>query len=182
MAYRAFQVHDQRGLRFASATDFPNLAVIAGPNGSGKSTLLYELHRQRDTLAEPGTEVAYLGPHRSWRRTTMGLYSLGEVRSSLSEYLREPTVPTWRQYQPQGLQFVQTGVPRDHTGPDETFSFVKSAVLKIDFRLQNRLRDVWQSEGQQIEPGRVPDIFEPLTEAIRALLPHLEFVSADYGD
>lgn len=182
MAYRSFEVTDRRGLRRASARDFPNLAVIAGPNGSGKSTLLHELYLNRDAIAETGTDVAYIGPHRSWRRTKMTMYGLGEMRSTLSDYLRAPTVPHWKDYQPPQFQYVEVGAQRDPRGPDESFSFVKSSILKVDFQLRNRLREVWESEGQRIERGQVPDVFKPLKEALRALLPHLDFASINFDD
>ncbi|MGX9790509.1 AAA family ATPase [Mycobacterium sp. MMS18-G62] len=182
MAFRDFNVENRKGLRQARADDFPNLAVIAGPNGSGKSTLLYELYSRRTELAEPGTKVAYLGPHRVWRRTTTAMWSMGEIRPSFNEYLRESAIPHWRRGQPAGFHAVQPGVQREPTGPDDAFSFVKSSMVRTDFRLQNLLREVWEAEGHRIEEGRVPDIFKPLRDAFRALLPHLDFTSIDSRD
>ena len=80
------------------------------------------------------------------------------------------------------MQHVQVDTPRDPTGTDDSFVFVKSSILKIDSRLQARLRKVFQEEGGQIPPGRFPDVFAPLSAALNALLPHLEFLSADFSD
>jgi ABC-type cobalamin/Fe3+-siderophores transport system ATPase subunit len=182
MAYRSFDVQGEVGFRRAALADVPNLVVIAGPNGSGKSRLLYALSQRRGELAEEGTEVSYLGPHRSWRRTSLGLYNLGELRGTLSEYLREPAIPSWRQFQPAGMQNIQTGAVRDPSGTDDSFAFVKGSILKIDSRLQARLRAVFQEEGGHIPRGRLPDVFAPLSVALNALLPHLEFLSADFSD
>jgi energy-coupling factor transporter ATP-binding protein EcfA2 len=182
MAYRSFDVQGEVGFRRAALADVPNLVVIAGPNGSGKSRLLYALSRRRSEFAEEGTQVSYLGPHRSWRRTTPGVYSLSELKPTLSDYLQEPAIPGWRQFQPPGMQHVQVGTARDPTGTDDSFAFVKSSILKIDSRLQVRLRAVFQEEGGQIPAGRFPDVFAPLSEALNALLPHLEFLSADFSD
>ena len=182
MAFRNFDIRNVRGLEHASGTELPNLVVIAGPNGSGKSTLLYELYQQRVVLAEPETRVSYLGPHRGWRRTSLGGSALGEFQPSLSAYLETPSVPPWRQYVPQGLQGVVPNVPRDPSVQEEAFSFVKSSILKLDGRLQTLLRQVWEDQDHRINPDDVPDLLDPLRRIVRALLPHLELESIDVTD
>ncbi len=108
MAFRSFELRDLRGIQLASATNVPNLAVIAGPNGSGKSTLLYRLYEARAQLAEPGTDVAYVGPHRSWRKSQPGLYALGEFRPSLTDYYVNLPYLCATQVQPAGMQGVRS--------------------------------------------------------------------------
>src|SRR5207249_1329639 len=133
MAFRSFDISDSVSFRRAAASAIPNIMAIAGPNGAGKSRLLFQLWQQAQELAEPGTDVAYLGPHRGWRRTQLGTYSLGEFQPSFSSYLREMTLPGFRQFNPPGMQRVQTGEVRDPTGMDDSLAFVKSSILKIDF-------------------------------------------------
>lgn len=76
MAIRAFRGRAASRTCPCSATDLGNLVVLAGPNGSGKSTLLDLLRQQRATLAEPGTTVMFVGPHRTWRSSALNKVSL----------------------------------------------------------------------------------------------------------
>src|SRR5438132_1182556 len=121
MAFRDFDLGPIRGLRLAAAHGLPNLVVVAGPNGSGKSTLLHELYRRRDQLAEPGTTVTYLGPHRGWRKSQLATSALSEFQPGFRRYLELDAVPAWRQYQPAGLRYVSAGQTRDPGDLDESF-------------------------------------------------------------
>lgn len=181
MAYRAFQIATQ-AIRHAAVQDLPNLAVVAGPNGVGKSSLLWALYQQRGTHAEPETQVAYVGPHRPWRRSTYGRYELSEVAPSFRTYLETEGIPGWRRIQPAGLQHVAAGTVRHPGGADEAFSFVKGAILKLNGRLEQLVHETWQSRGGEIPPGTVPDLFEPLRVGVTALLPHLEFRGIDQSN
>ncbi|HEX7297638.1 MAG TPA: AAA family ATPase [Solirubrobacteraceae bacterium] len=174
MAFRDFNIGPVRGLRLASAHGLPNLVVVAGPNGSGKSTLLYELYRNRAQLAEDGTTVSYLGPHRGWRKSQLATSSLSEFQSGFRAYLQLDSVPGWQQYQPRGLQYVSTGQLRDPGGLDESFSFVKAGITRLELRQQRLVRETWEQQGQRLSPGDVPDLLAPLRRLVRALLPHLE--------
>jgi ABC-type cobalamin/Fe3+-siderophores transport system ATPase subunit len=71
MAIRSFAVGPLRSLVRAEAHGLGNLIVLAGPNGAGKSTLLDLLRQQRHAIAEPGTEVMFVGPPRTWRSTRL---------------------------------------------------------------------------------------------------------------
>jgi hypothetical protein len=58
-----------RGLAHAAADDLGNLVVISGPNGAGKSSPCLICCACSGTLvAEPGTDVMFLGPHRTRSR------------------------------------------------------------------------------------------------------------------
>lgn len=179
MAFRDFDIGPIRGLRLASARDLPNLAIVAGPNGSGKSTLLHTLYQQRGALAEPGTRVSYLGPHRSWRKTQLATSSLSEFQSDFRSYLELDSVPGWQQYQPAGLRFVAVGEARDPGGHDESFSFVKAGITRLELRQQRLVRETWERQEHQVNPGDVPDLLAPLRRLVRVLLPHLDVQRVD---
>lgn len=181
MAYRTFDIERIGGLRKAAATDLPNLVVIAGPNGAGKSTLLHHLNSQRG-LAETGTRVTYLGPHRGWRKTVLGGGLLSEFQPHLTDYLEQVNYPHWRIVQPPSLQGVRAGETRDPKGTDEVFSFVKAAILKLDQRQQVILRDVWEKQGGTVRADDVPVLLAPLRALVRSLLPHLDLDHIDYSD
>jgi hypothetical protein len=182
MAFREFQIGPLRGLRSASARDLPNLVVVAGPNGSGKSTLLHELYRQRASLSEAGTKVSYLGPHRGWRKSQLATSTLSEFQSDFRTYLELDAVPGWRQYQPAGLRFVAVGQARDPGDLDESFSFVKAGITRLELRQQRLVRDTWERQSHHLSPGDVPDLLAPLRALVRALLPHLDVAQVDLAE
>jgi ABC-type transport system involved in cytochrome c biogenesis ATPase subunit len=182
MAIRQFEIRDQRAVRHAAAQELPNLVVVAGPNGSGKTTLLHQLYTRRIEFAEADTEVSYLGPHRGWRRTTLATATLGEFAPGYRSYLEAESIPSWRQYQPAGLQGVPVGQARDPGGLDESFSFVKAGIAKIDMRQKDLLTEVWERQGYRVEPQDVPRLLDPLRALVGALLPHLELQKLDSSD
>lgn len=122
MAIRRFSVGPAKGLKHAAGDNLPNLVVIAGPNGAGKLTLLHQLYLRRNEFIEPGTRMIYLGPHRPWRKSTLGgaaMYSLPYSYRQLSEM---DTFPGFTQFIPPGLQHLQNtaGQMRDPDTADES--------------------------------------------------------------
>ena len=107
MALRSFSmVGPLRGLERAEARDPGNLVVLAGPNGAGKSTLLEWLRRSPEVF-ESGTEVLYVGPHRSWRASALNrlaLYSTSGA-SSYSDVLKLDGYPSVQFATAGGLQY-----------------------------------------------------------------------------
>lgn len=182
MAFREFDVGPIGGLRFASARELPNLVIVAGPNGSGKSTLLHTLYTERVARAETGTRVSYLGPHRGWRKTQLGTASLSEFAPGLRSYLELDAVPNWRHFRPHGLDYIAAGQARDPGGLDESFSFVKAAITRLELRQQRVVRETWERQQQQLSPGDVPDLLAPLRQLVRSLLPHLDVQLVDVTD
>ncbi len=184
MAIRSFAVGPAKGLKHAAGDNLPNLVVIAGPNGAGKSTLLHQLYLHRNEFIEPGTRVIYLGPHRPWRKSTLSgaaMYSLPYSYRQLSEM---DNFPGFQQFVPPGLQFLQTtaGQARDPDTADESYGTVKYSISRIGFRRQNRVAQEFDARGGMIPPNVVPEIFEPLREITRYLLPHLQFDQVDLSN
>jgi hypothetical protein len=184
MAIRDFVVGPAKGLKHAAGNNLPNLVVIAGPNGAGKSTLLNQLRLRRNEFMEPGTHVIYLGPHRPWRKATLNgaaMYSLPYSYRQLSEM---DTFPGFQQFIPPGMQFLQnmTGQMRDPDTADESYGTVKYPISKLGFRRQTRVAQEFDARGGTIPPDVVPDVFEPLRELTRYLLPHLRFNQVDLSN
>src|SRR6266851_2625401 len=111
MAIRNFAVGPVRSLERAEANDLGNLVVLAGPNGAGKSTLLDLLRQQRAGWAEPGTTVMFVGPHRTWRSSSINKVSLyGFPMASYGALLESDNLPNWQYGPPQGMAGLQ-GTP-----------------------------------------------------------------------
>lgn len=175
MAIRHFAVGPARGLRHAAADGLPNLVVIAGPNGAGKSTLLDQLRKRSNDFAEPGTEVTYLGPHRPWRKATLGGAHLYQMPYTYRQYLGMPQLPSWDQVAPPGLQYIAAFGERSPQSSDEAFSLVKFSIAKKGLARLNLMQQIFETQGEQIAPGAMPDVFGPLRKLTQFLLPHLSF-------
>lgn len=184
MAIRDFTVGPAKGLKHAVGVNLPNLVVIAGPNGAGKSTLLHQLYVRRNEFMETGTRVIYLGPHRPWRKSTLtgaAMYTLPYSYRQLSEM---DIFPGFQQFVPPGLQFMQNmaGHMRDPDTADESYGTVKYSISRLGFRRQNRVTQEFDAHGGMVPPDVVPEIYEPLREMTRYLLPHLQFHTVDLSD
>jgi hypothetical protein len=169
-----------KGLYKAEASDLPDLAVIVGPNGSGKSTVLYELWRNRNAWAEPGTRVMYINPNRPWRRSQLSAASLYGLALGYRQLMETETAPGFQYVAPQG--YVQTGQPRTPDTTDDAQGLVKFSVVKMESKRQRLISKVFDESGGQIAPGTVADVFGPLRELIDVMLPHLDFIGVDSSD
>ena len=179
MAIRRFDLGPLRGLKRAAAEGLGNLVVFAGPNGAGKSTLLDLLRQQRGALVEPGTEVMFVGPHRTWRSSSLNRVSMyGYSMPSYGALLASDSLPGFQYVAPAGMQGLQ-GTYRDMGSADDAPAFVKTSLGRLMDRQQGLVTAAWQANGGQVPVGAVPDLFDPFRRLIRTLLPHLTFIAVD---
>lgn len=182
MAIRAFAVGPLRGLERAQATSLGNLVVLAGPNGAGKSTLLDLLRQQRSSLAEPGTTVMFVGPHRTWRSSALSKVSLfGYPMSSYGALLSSDTLPSYQYVIPPGMQGMQ-GALRESGSAEDAPAFVKTSLGQLRDRQQALVTATWETNGGEVASGSVPNLFRPFEQLIGSLLPHLAFAGVDDTD
>ena len=139
--------------------------VIAGPNGAGKSTLLDSVRRQ--TNPKP----IYVGPHRvSKRQTVQFRYMYPSNDISIEEMF---SLDNLQQYE--GITL--TARPRSAWDQDESTSFVKYGLCKIEVERGDALRELYGNRGE-VKAG-LPDPWQPLHDLLKFLLPHLEFTGID---
>lgn len=182
MAIRSFSLGPLRGLEHAEAENLGNLVVLSGPNGAGKSSLLELLRQNRYMIAEPGTKIMFVGPHRTWRSSSLNQISLLEFpMESYGALLESDTLPYFQYGVPQGMQGLQ-GAPRDASSAEDTPAFVKTSLAKLRSRQQALLTEVWEKNSGQVAAGEVADLFEPFRRLIATLLPHLDFIGVDSSD
>jgi len=182
VAIRHFSVGPLRGLERAQASDLGNLVVLAGPNGAGKSTLLDLLRQQRQTWAEPGTTVMFVGPHRTWRSSALNKVSLfGYSMPSYGALLSSDTLPSFQYFVPTGMQGMQ-GAFRESGSAEDAPAFVKTSLGRLRDRQQALVTTVWEANGGQVEAGTVPNLFLPFEQLVSSLLPHLAFAGVDDSD
>ncbi|PLS80657.1 hypothetical protein CYG49_04560 [Candidatus Saccharibacteria bacterium] len=174
MGLKSFRVENQKALRLAECLDVPSLMVICGSNGAGKSTLLWALKQRQGSVFDEGmtTEVLYQGPHRAIRRQTVRRGWLGGSLTSYAESLSADSVAA-----PEGLQIPYPSRSPDNV--DESGSAIKHALGRLENKRQSFLTsliDKASREGQhQLEIASLPHVFEPLSEIVSRLLPHLTF-------
>jgi hypothetical protein len=178
VAIRQFEVGPLRGLSGASASELPNLVGIAGANGSGKSALIEQLWNQRLQFAEPGTELQYVGPHRTWRSGALSDIVVRGIGFDFGDVLKQDNIPGFQYGAPGGLNFM-SGLRRLGSNADDAQALVKAAIVRIANRSQTLVSQEFRRQGSQIAPDTVPDLFEPFRRLIERLLPHLSWQGVD---
>jgi len=175
LAIRLFYVGPLRGLRHAGAADLPNLVGISGPNGAGKSTLLELLNSIKP--AEPGTEIMYVGPHRTWRSNPVNEVAVLGIGMEFGDILKQESMPGFPY--PLGNLNILNGYRRVGSSGDDAQAYVKSSIIRIRNKRQRLITKNYDAQGAQIKAGTVPDLFEPFRELVKTLLPHLEWVGVN---
>jgi hypothetical protein len=72
-----------------------------------------------------------------------------------------------------------SGLSRHGSGGDDAQAYVKASIIRIRNKQQQILRREWQTQGGQIAPDSVPDLFAPFGELVSTLLPHLEWLEVN---
>lgn len=177
MALNSFKVQPIKALGVAECENVPKVMVIAGPNGVGKSTLLDEIRLQKGTVSNSGTKFLYQPPHRALRKTTVQrryLFSAGA--KTYSDLLTGNEVS--------GYEGLQIAFPlRTPDNVDEAGSTIKYTLGKIENKRQNtyaELVDKAKRENRNVVTSELPDIYKPIKELTKYLLPHLVFDHIDF--
>lgn len=176
MALISFKVLPIKAISHAECTSVPRVMVIAGPNGSGKSTLLYEIYQKRGVTTDIETKILYQPPHRAIRRTTIRRSWLGGIRKSIFDLFSGTDVSGY-----EGLSFSNSTRTPDNV--DEAGSTIKHTLGKIENRRQAILSewvDKCKKNNQSVDTASIPDIYYPLKELTKYLLPHLVFDRVDF--
>lgn len=180
MAIRSFDVGGIRSLSRAHADDLPNLVGIAGPNGAGKSTLLEAIRSRRDAVLEPGSELLYVGPHRSWRSSQLSDMHVLGFPMDFEDVLKQESIPSFSYGQPTGLHFLG-GLVRQAATADDSQALVKTSIVRLNNQQRTLVHEQYQSQGGQVAPGTVPDIIGPFRALVETLLPHLRLEAIDHS-
>lgn len=161
-----FRVGPERGLRLAEAVRLPNLMVIAGPNGAGKTSLLTAVHRVgsqtypsavEQMTKQPGTNVILIGTHRGWDSVYVSrdvLWNNTDIRPILAVMPEQA-----------------------HHGASGYGTMLKNRLIRL-FVEQRKVQDEYLNgfaPTDYVRRADIPDLFEPLRDLVRSVLPHLRF-------
>lgn len=179
MAIKKFKIQNVKALGLAECELLPKVMIIAGPNGAGKSTLLYEISQKRQGVEIEGlTKILYQPPHRAIRRTSVQRSWLGGGIKSLLDLISSGNIDGY-----QGLSFQNTSRTPDNI--DEAGSTIKHTLGKIENKRQSSLTkflDNSRESSAMIKASEISDIYEPLKELTKYLLPHLKFERVDFNN
>jgi hypothetical protein len=179
MAIRDFSVGPSGGLRHAEAHEVPNLMAIAGPNGAGKSNLLEAIRQQRGTFLEPGSELLYVGPHRTWRSSNISrVAAYGFSADSYLDVLKGDALPSYQYGIPGNLQMLQ-GTARLASSADDAQAYIKTSIIRLFDKRRALVTERWETNNGEVLRGSVPDLFEPFHRLVATLLPHLDWIKVD---
>lgn len=177
MALKSFKIQNVKALGLVECELVPSVMIIAGSNGVGKSTLLYELAQRRGIQADENTKILYQPPHRALRKTTVQRrWLFGGVIKLFSDLLSQNDVSGY-----EGLQIQFPSRTPDNV--DEAGSTIKYTLGKIENRRQTilaELVDKAKKSGTDVTTANIPDIYKPLRELTKYLLPHLVFDRIDF--
>jgi hypothetical protein len=168
MPLKSFKIANQKAITFAECTNVPKIMVIAGPNGVGKSTLLYCLKSRQCTQLEISGKVLYIPPHRAWRKQQIRYQSLWNPRRPYSEVLESTQLQGV-----EGIRLFETARVPDSA--DESMSLVKYTLAQVEARRSKAITTRVDRNNLVYPEGKVPDVYRPLKDLTKSLLPHLEF-------
>lgn len=176
MALTSFKIAPTKAISLAECKEVPKVMIIAGPNGSGKSTLLYEVSQKRGVIADAETKIIYQPPHRAIRKTTIRRGWLGGATKSIMDLFSGTDVSGY-----EGLSFQNSARTPDNV--DEAGSTIKHTLGKIENKRQAMIAELFdrnKKKNKPVDTASSPDIYLPLKELTKYLLPHLIFDRIDF--
>lgn len=187
MTIAKFQFVTEGPLQKARCDEVPNLMVIAGPNGVGKSTLLENLRNPSEyttiegegmtyisTRGDLGRKCVYYAPHRSPTTRGIGLGDLVEM----DEY---DFATLMSSSQGRNLPGVPGNVRSRLIGDRVPYTAVKKRMADFKRKKRDLLEIAHEDEDIDIMEA-VPDLVDPLQNAIEDVLPGLEFTEIDQNE
>jgi hypothetical protein len=157
----------------AEAQHVPKLMIVAGPNGVGKSTFLFALKQRRGTVNMTG-RFLYLAPHRVWRRQTVLRTHLFDAFPTLLDVLAGDQVQATAH-----MRILDSS--RSPESADEAWNTIKHSLSRVEARFNDRAVAMLRAKGS-VTLQDLGDIYKPLRDLTKYLLPHLVFDRVDLGN
>lgn len=171
-----FEIKNEKVIKFAKCENVPKIMIIAGPNGVGKSTLLYKI-KKNTTTTKP--EIFYILPHRGHRRTKVLAQALLASEKRYGNFVKDLTLPH-NVGGPSGV--VVQNINRRQDSIDEAQAFIKFTIAQIEIKCAHKQHQYIRKSDFNYPIGKAPDVFVPIKEMTKSLLPHLSFKEVSIED
>ncbi|MDC8451959.1 MAG: AAA family ATPase [Candidatus Nitrosotalea sp.] len=166
----SFRFGNLKTIQLAECTKVPPIMIIAGINGVGKSTLLHAIKTRKGNVDVTG-KIIYMPPHRVWSSQRIQAMYLWEARRTYRDAIETDSLD--------GTQAIRINSgARTAESADESSKFIKYSLGQIEVQRQNAITKI-HDDKSGIE---FPDIYQPLKELTKTLLPHLEFYKISLDD
>ncbi len=181
MPIKSFRLENVGPIKKAEANDLASV-MIAGPNGVGKSTLLENIKRQMGNASVVGSgKILYIPPYRAPLS-----FQLHRALPFIGPRTRYTDVLALDSFNfPSSVSGIHISMPpyftssnlRSRSTPDFAPYFqVKYKLVQLQHEFERILAEAFKRFEGEIPKGTMPvDIYLPLRELVRMILPGIQF-------
>ena len=183
MPIQEFEIKDSAVLKYVKCTNVPKVMIITGPNGVGKSTLLEQITNSlRGTRSakinvktSDNPKPVYLPPHRA--PSVVNLHKSLPILGPRRMYRQTLGLPSFSIGGP-GVSlphYIESGTVRTRLNPDFCpYLEAKYRLTQLEQEFKDTLTELYRKD-KEVPRDSMPNIYKPLNDAVKQLLPGLEF-------